>query len=63
MEQFSDKELQSAEFLIKEDQCLCRGGDKTGFCEKECKFRKGVQEQIDEMHQRKESETITVDEQ
>ena len=53
MEQFSDNELKNAEFLIKEEQCLCAGGDKNGNCEK-CRFRKGVQEQIDEMNNKNE---------
>lgn len=62
MEQFPDNELENAEILINEDQCLCTDGGKNRFCEK-CPFRKGVKEQIAEMHKRKESETITSDEQ
>jgi hypothetical protein len=61
MEQFSDRELKNAEILINEDQCLCTDGSKTSSCDK-CPFRKGVNEQIDEMHQREESETIIVNE-
>jgi len=57
MEQFSDQELQNADFLIKEEQCLCAGGDKNGNCEN-CKFREGVQSQIDEMNKRNEQEEL-----
>ena len=45
MEQFPDNELENAEILINEDQCLCTDGGKNRFCEK-CPFRKGVKEQI-----------------
>ncbi len=55
-EQFSDSELKNAEILIKAEQCLCRGGDKTGFCEKECEFRSDVKKQIEDLHERNPDE-------
>ncbi|MBP9763325.1 MAG: hypothetical protein KBD10_01080 [Candidatus Pacebacteria bacterium] len=51
-EQFPDSELKNAEILINAEQCLCRGGDKTGFCDKECEFRSDVKKQIADMHER-----------